>query len=136
MTTANRYTELDTAAQTAGLDGCPLRDALLNIPWTEHLQAIQEMQQSLPKGSSLDVKITPGSVANAFEYSVYSASVQSNVDIDKLAQGLKMNPDAVREMVAQSRRNAPPMLILHEKFDLKAGAASSSFNYKIDCHGP
>jgi hypothetical protein len=133
---ANKYTELDNAAQTAALDGCPLRDALGNIPWTEHLQAIQSMKQHLASDSRLDVLITPGSVPNAFEYSVYSTRGPSNAEIDNLAQALKMSSEEVRQMVAQSRRNMPPMLILHEKFDLKAGATSSSFNYKIDCYGP
>jgi hypothetical protein len=132
---AGHFHQLEEVAQDAGLKGCPMRDAIKNIPWREQLEAVRELQQHPEINPGLDINIKAGSVPTNFEYSIYSHG-PSPTEIKQLAEILDTTPAQLQEKFDKTLKGMPPMLLLHEKVDAQDSSTSTTIHAKAECYGP
>ncbi len=123
--------ELEKAAKSG--DGCAMRDALANIPFDEHLRAIQDLQQKLGNGSGLDIKIAQGSTASHFDFSISSDGL-STAKLNELPQKLHVSSEQLRQIAQTARNGLPPMVLFHESYNFSTDSGSLNLNNKSDCH--
>lgn len=120
--------------QQAGdsLKGCGIQDALADIPFTEHLQAIRDLQKANPGKTNLDIQIKDGSTPTDFDLSIYANGPSKNMMSD-LAKKLGMDDKEFEGLTANARKGMAPQLLLHEKFQINA--ATNKFTLDIKCNG-
>ncbi len=111
--------------------GCSIRDALAEIPFTEHLKALQDLKNAGGNPSKLDVRIAEGSTANNFDVSVYSSGA-SDKTMSELAKKLGIDEKELQTIAKNARGDRKPEPLFHERFQIDS--ETNKFVIDLNCH--